>query len=200
MQPSGSKLRDMWTPAARGRATMKANASLEATPQPGAQDLSFDEAAAFSLSQVPVLKKILVPVDFSHCSRRALQFAVSLAVDADAEVVLLHVCEKTPPSLKIFESIFAEKNFNEQALDDLDAWLGLVAGQCRAKAIFRAASSASREILNLAAQQEVDLIVMGRHSRSRFDRLLLGSTAEQVFRSAPCAVLVTAPATLTCWA
>lgn len=166
---------------------MTANRILENWLENQTEDLGRGQTAALHTSEPSLLRRILVPVDFSECSRRALQLAVALATDADADVVLFHVRD-SPPDLRLEEG----NHLREQALEQLEAWLGLLSRDCRAKAIFRQAASAGEEILRMAAEQNVQLIVMGRHSGLCKSEFLMGSTAKAVFLSATCAVLVTA--------
>lgn len=133
-------------------------------------------------------RRILVAVDFSEASRRALEFAVTLTAQSEAEILLLHVFEGVPGELKILEASYADRSFREEAREQLAEWereLGLQRGAVRA--VFRDGTPVDREIVRAAVDSKTDLIVMGRHGgRSLF----LSNTVRKVLGRAPCPVLI----------
>lgn len=140
------------------------------------------------MTRMMPLKQILVPVDFSEACWVALEWASSLGRAFDASIDLLHIWE--PPAL----ASSLEDVMSEQA----DSALKQLVKEARARGISvraaRAVPGSPREtIVAHAAQQGYDLIVIGRHGRSRLARALLGSVAERVVRLAPCPVLVAQP-------
>jgi universal stress protein A len=135
------------------------------------------------------LRKILVPVDFSDCSRKALHYATVLAKQFQAEVLLLHVLEVPPVPVQAFETAFMEGNPEESAANELSKWQAEVQSPVSVKTVV-CSGSASREIVRTADENNMDLIVIGSHGRTGLARLILGSTAERVVRHAPCPVLV----------
>ena len=139
--------------------------------------------------------RILVPTDFSSAADRALEHARSLAEAFGASIHLLHVFDDPFTAAAYAPEVFASipPDYREAALAEagrqLDARLG---GQERRE--FGGTSelvigSPAREIVRYAAMHGIDLIVMGTHGRSGLAHLLLGSVAERVVRTAPCAVL-----------
>jgi len=144
---------------------------------------------------VLTLKKILCPVDFSDLSLNALQTAVDLASKFQAELHLLHA----------FEGYDAMSLNPEVALTPMPEWLAKLRDVCHEKlaalpspelaalcpAIVRAhrEGPAVHEILDYAAHQKIDLIVLSTHGRTGLKHLLMGSVAENIVRSAPCPVL-----------
>lgn len=138
------------------------------------------------------LKHILVPVDFSECSRKALQYAVSFAKQFSATISLLHVVVTVPPppQMMVFESEALRGKYYEDAAKRLSDWRNEVASRASVKAIVREGVSAHHEIVSLAHECNCDLIVIGNHGRSGWSRMLTGSTAEKVVRHAPCPVLI----------
>ena len=141
------------------------------------------------------LKRILCPVDFSDLSLNALTFAVDLASKFQAELHLLHVFEG-----------YDEISLNpETALIPMPEWLIKLRQLCHEKlaalpspdlaarcpALVRAnrEGPAIHEILDYAAHQKIDLIVLATHGRTGLKHLLMGSVAENVVRSATCPVL-----------
>jgi nucleotide-binding universal stress UspA family protein len=138
------------------------------------------------------LKHILVPVDFSECSHKALQYAYSFARQFSSEILLLHVVVAVPPppQMLVFESESLRAKYHEEAAKQLAQWRREMVPQTSVKAVVRAASSAHQEIVEAAHDCNCDLIIMGNHGRSGLARMLTGSTAERVVRHAPCPVLV----------
>jgi universal stress protein A len=139
------------------------------------------------------LKRILLPVDFSESSRKALEYALSFARQFNAEMLLLHVIETVvPPSpeMVVLESEALTAKLHAEAAKRLSEWRKQVASQASVKAVVRNGISAHREIVDAARENNVDLIILGTHGRTGLAHLFIGSTAERVVRHAPCPVLV----------
>ena len=136
--------------------------------------------------------RIVVPTDFSSCGEAAWATALRAARGFGAEVVLLHVVVDTPR--------FAEGASGADlraTLADAQQWAEREASS-RVSAARAAGVSArsvvqtgvpQREILDVAAAEGADLIVIGTHGRAGLERALLGSVADHVIRLAPCPVL-----------
>ncbi len=139
-----------------------------------------------------LLRHILVPVDFSQCSHKALQYATSFAKQFSANITLLHVVVSVPPppQMVVFETETARSKCHEEAARHLSEWRNEVVPRASVKALVREGVSAHQEIVALAHECNCDLIVIGNHGRSGLSRMLTGSTAERVVRHAPCTVLV----------
>jgi universal stress protein A len=137
-------------------------------------------------------KRILAPVDFSGCSRKALRYAVAFARQFQAEVILLHIAETAPlpPHQMVMEGGDLETELRKQEAEQLEDWRKEEAKQVTSRAVTRLGLSPDEEIVRMAKGSEVDLIVMGTHGRSGMAHLLIGSTAERVVRHAPCPVMV----------
>jgi nucleotide-binding universal stress UspA family protein len=138
------------------------------------------------------LKNILVPSDFSDCSDAAVRYGLELARKFDATVHLLHVVQDplTQPwaaegfGVPAFEVV---EQWQKQAEDRLAA---LVPDGDRARVqVAATVASPYPEIIQYAADHDIDLIVMGTHGRGGVSHLLLGSIAEKVVRRSPCPVL-----------
>jgi nucleotide-binding universal stress UspA family protein len=143
----------------------------------------------------PVLyKRILCPVDFSESSLRALQYAVSLAQEADGQVIVLHVVahEFELTAGMDYDSGMTVKDFLAEREQALQRRLqDLVAGApefCRMEPLLKQGKP-WREVLRVAAERDCDLIVMGVQGRGAADLLLFGSTTQHVVREASCPVL-----------
>jgi nucleotide-binding universal stress UspA family protein len=135
-------------------------------------------------------KKILVPTDFSECSKAAMDHAMSLAQTFQAQIILLHVMEPPvygldfslmhPGALPIVRQKLME--MMEQSVDVMKDQ-GIVAeGHFIMGVPFL-------EIIRAAEKHNADLIVMGTHGRTGLSHILLGSTAERVIQRTPCPVL-----------
>lgn len=138
-------------------------------------------------------KSILVPLDFSPPSRKALDQAVSLARLFRAKLTLLHVVE--PVATPDFTAAFPLAMENDQAMAATRRQLeGLVLSAriprgLVEKLLVRFGRS-FHEITEAARTRKVDLIVIATHGRTGLKRALLGSTTERVVRHAHCPVLV----------
>lgn len=136
-------------------------------------------------------ERILCPIDFSDSSRSALDFALSLAREGNADLTILHVLEwpdALPPNRPV-----PTLEFRAAAERDVRAMLAQLvpdADRQRAHPTLRLGEGkAYREILEVASEGRTDLIVMGVHGRNPLDLMLFGSTTNQVVRRATCPVL-----------
>ena len=131
------------------------------------------------------IEHILCPVDFSEFSSRALHHAGALAYKHGARLTALHVVPITDlPLPRLTDD--DRRRLTDQVRDfgaDLPGEVSFDIRVCEAPA-------AGREILRQATETRADLLVIGSHGRSGFERFLLGSVTEKVMRAAPCPTLV----------
>ena len=123
-------------------------------------------------------KRILVAMDSSKLAKKALSKAVKLAKLMNSEIYLIHVMEKeSPTNTAKAEGIIneAEECVKEQGM--------------QAKSFVKIGEPPD-EVVFLAMEEKVDLIVLGERGETGIRRLLLGSTAQEVIRFARCSVLV----------
>jgi nucleotide-binding universal stress UspA family protein len=145
-------------------------------------------------------RRILVPVDFSPCSKAALQYAAQLAERFDAAVEVLHVWE--PPMYlglgpgEVFLQVTTDQGqplsevVRTRARQELDQFIAEIQSRSSANVSGRLeVGNTSDTILEIAKANQCDLIVMGTHGRRGFSRVLMGSIAERVVRHAPCPVI-----------
>jgi nucleotide-binding universal stress UspA family protein len=144
------------------------------------------------------VRRILCPVDFSDASRHAFAHAVVIGGWYGASITVLHVA--SPVVLPEQPIVFAGFPTVAVAPEDrptletrLRDWLELPAGRQTADIIIEDGYNASAHILERAASWPADLLVMGTHGRSGFDRVVLGSVTEKVLRKASCPVLTVPP-------
>jgi nucleotide-binding universal stress UspA family protein len=136
-------------------------------------------------------RKILCPVDTSSFSQRALRYAVALGAWYDGEVAVLSVRPTgLPPALWLTReaSVPLEDTSEGDAESRLAAFVHLVVGPNQTR-VRVADGAVVPEILRVAAELPADLIVMGTHGLTGFDRLVLGSVTHKLLRKAGCPVL-----------
>jgi nucleotide-binding universal stress UspA family protein len=137
-------------------------------------------------------RRILCAVDFSAVSLAALEFAMSLAEEADGRLTLLHVVE-VPHGLRdspwSFDVDAARARLESDCARRLQELVpDAVHAFCTVETAIVEGRSAP-EILRVAGERASDLIVMGVHGRGALDRLFFGSNTHAVIRQAPCPVL-----------
>ena len=148
------------------------------------------------VKQAPQLgyRKVLVPVDFSHWSLRAIALARSIA--PQAPLVLLHACEIPFEGKMRFAGIEEETiqqhrhNIKREALarlDELAHDAGLTAAQWQPLVAF---ANPPDYVLEQEEEQGADLIVLGKHGSGMTEELLLGSVTKHVLGQARADVLV----------
>lgn len=141
------------------------------------------------------LQRILVPVDFSRESAKAMRYAVTLARQFDASITLVHVVE---PSYGPEEDSGTTRRLTErQRAARAKSRLGEIGqrmlGPCRIIETVIRSGLAFFEITEAAKALNTDLIVIGTHGFGGLTRSVMGGTAEKVIRHAPCPVLVVRP-------
>ena len=136
------------------------------------------------------VRSILFPTDGSTCAEFAHAHAAFLAQQFDAELHVLHVVEAQSYTLKDLAELTEIRE--EDILEQLHVPLPANAEAPSDDRIHRAKrthDSAAGGVLEYAAEQDIDLIVMGTQGRRGMDRLLMGSVAEEVVRLSECPVL-----------
>jgi len=150
-------------------------------------------------------EKILIAVDDSKFAQNATQHGFELAHQFGAAVALVHIVEPVMSTttndtsmmgsmipglgtagLEEVQILDAQQSYSQKLLNDTAERYG----EGIAITQYNEMGSTSETIIDCAAQFGADLIVLGTHSRSGFDRFLMGSVAESVVRHSPVAVLV----------
>ncbi|QDU74632.1 Putative universal stress protein [Bremerella volcania] len=138
-------------------------------------------------------KTILFATDYSPGSAKVLKLATTLAREEDAKLLIAHVTmlEKYP----VGEHFNEETEPNPAELKQLKAVVPpdpnvpfehrLLYGEPGSVEVTKPAD----EIIKLAKQGNVDMIVLGTHGRTGLRHLIMGSVAESLVRHAPCAVV-----------
>ena len=136
-------------------------------------------------------KKILVPTDGSEFAKKAQKHALFLAKVSGAEIIAVSVTENNFVNGLPLDDEVHQLNqiLNERSHENLEEFDKLNEDDIKMNHVIREGSPA-RVILDVAAEEQVDLIVMGSSGKSGFDRFIMGSVADKVVNSAKCAVLV----------
>ena len=151
--------------------------------------------AAKVIELVPALlkiKSILVPIDFSETSKKALVYAVRMAEQFGARVTLLNVVEPiATPDLSYYPLLLEPEKARKAARERLDAICrrARLSGRLLDKIVV-AHGSPYAEITEAARTMKVDLIILTTHGYTGLKHVFMGSTAERVVRHAPCPVLI----------
>jgi nucleotide-binding universal stress UspA family protein len=140
------------------------------------------------------IDRILCPVDFSDPSRHALDHAVALARWYVSTITLLHVRAitagvDTGPGTLLLPALEISPSEREALTASLRTFAEQEAGSSVPMEYEVIQGATSAEILERSRTLRADLLVMGTHGRSGFERVLLGSVAEAVLRRATCPVL-----------
>jgi len=152
----------------------------------------------FSTKESPAahvnLQRILVPVDFSRESAKAVRYAVSLARQFDASITLVHVVEPSYGPVNFGGAAVTRPASEKERLARAKSKLGVmgqrILGPCRIVETVIRSGLAFFEITEAAKAVNADLIIIGTHGYTGLTRAVVGSTAEKVVRHAPCPVLV----------
>jgi nucleotide-binding universal stress UspA family protein len=142
--------------------------------------------------------RILVAVDGSSTSRRALQEGLKLAADEHAHLLLVHVLDESalyrypvPIGDALHPVLEAWRQGGQNVLNEASGLARQAGAEVEAELLESADRQIPEVIVDKAKRWEADLIVMGTHGRQGLEHLLLGSVAERVIRIAPVPVLLT---------
>jgi len=140
-----------------------------------------------------LIKKILVPIDFSDYSKKALQYTVAFAKQFNAEINLVYVIEPLvyPADLSMGQVVIpqAEIDLSSKSKQELEQLAKTEIGNLLKYNIIVKNGKPFMEIIETATEIDSDLIIISTHGHTGVEHLLFGSTAEKVVRKAPCPVL-----------
>lgn len=138
------------------------------------------------------IKKILAPVDFSDASLQGLAAASELAVLFRAELIVANIIPVVPPKPTDPNFVFEVPEFESILHKDAEVKLAeLIKTRVPAGVAARGVlghGHPAKDVIRIAEEEKVDLIVIATHGHSGWHHLLLGSVAEKVIRHAPCPV------------
>lgn len=145
---------------------------------------------------MPVIKKIICAVDLSQHSALVADYAMALAKGLGAEIHVVYAA----PSLTQYVGFHVPPSSIESFVGEIVAGAeksldGFVAEHFKDQAVRAKVLNgyAAEEILAYATSINADMIIMGTHGRTGIDRILFGSVAERVVKSAPMPVLTVRP-------
>jgi len=140
------------------------------------------------------LKNILFPIDFSQTSNVALPFAVTLARIYGSTLLITHVVPPEPHRQVVPDRLpIQDDRVWRDAQQRLNEWtknFSLGSVSCRS---LLDEGDLAKVIPQMIREQQIDLVVLGTHGRRGISKLVLGSGAEKIYRSAPCPVLTVGP-------
>jgi nucleotide-binding universal stress UspA family protein len=142
-------------------------------------------------------RHMLAPTDFSEYSKQAVASALELAKKFGAKLSILHVVELPPYPVEGYVPPSLTSTFladlERQATQDLAQVVPEAESAGIEVARLVTVGSPYRKIIDIAEAEQVDLIVMATAGRTGFSRLVMGSIAERVVRTASCPVLTIRP-------
>ena len=137
------------------------------------------------------IKTILAPVDFSNCSREGLRYAIAFATEFGAKVILVHATYLGYVYSSEGTAIYDIPGLQKAARKTAERKMRELVRSVNFGAVkFETAFTDGSPVIDICAfakDHDVDLIITSTHG---FTHVLIGSTAEQVVRHAPCSVLV----------
>ncbi|MEQ2010420.1 MAG: universal stress protein [Limisphaerales bacterium] len=138
------------------------------------------------------IHKILVPVDFSECSRKALRYAIPFAKQFGASLTLLFVTQinYAVGEFGMIDSPLMEGQVREAAEKAMDKLMSEEVGDVVPATKQTRIGRPATEIAAAAKELDADLIIISTHGHTGLKHVFLGSVTENVARIAPCPVLV----------
>ena len=137
-------------------------------------------------------KTILFPTDYSGLSESAFQYAVAVAQDYWARLIILHAVDTLGPEKVSYgeaTTMIQPEGYRRRLWEEMHRQVRVPDSLLEQQFVLSEEDPAIA-ILDAAIRFECDLIVMGTHGRQGLKRWLEGSVAEEVIRRAPCPVLV----------
>lgn len=139
------------------------------------------------------MNRIIVPIDFSEYSKKALRYAVEFARRYTAEIVLVYVVEPVVyPADFSFGQVAVpsmERELFERGEEQLKKLIATEVGDAVTARSQVRSGKPFVEIIACATEENADLIIIATHGHTGIEHVLFGSTAEKVVRKAPCPVL-----------
>ena len=157
------------------------------------------------IMQEKPFSKVLVAIDGSISSMHTIDYAISIAMKNNSQLVILYVIDvyKYPylPSSIILAPTFGSEKYLEEK-NEAEEQINKIKEKYKQKTknnidskelkteIVEGAKSAATTIMEYAESENIDLIIIGSKGRTSFKKLLLGSVSSDIIKNAHCAVLV----------
>lgn len=143
------------------------------------------------------IKKILVPVDFSENSKKIIKSAVYVAGKFEASLAIVFVVQSFEDYSGFFVPHMPIAQFEEEMVQSAERKMESFLDENLEESVAHEATVLSgdvaEEIVSYAQTQGVDMIVMGTHGYKGFEKILFGSVAEKVVKTASCPVMTINP-------
>jgi nucleotide-binding universal stress UspA family protein len=141
----------------------------------------------------PNIKKVLVPIDFSDYSKNSLRYSINFVKCFNAELLMIYVVEPViyPPDFSMGQIAVpsVDLELDRRASEELNKLaVTEIPRDMKVRTIIKSGKPFV-EIIETAAEENVDLIIIASHGHSGVEHILFGSTADKVVRKAPCPVL-----------
>jgi nucleotide-binding universal stress UspA family protein len=157
------------------------------------------------IMQEKPFSRVLVAIDGSISSMRTIDYAISIAMKNNSQLVILYVIDvyKYPylPSSIILAPTFGSEKYLEER-NEAEGQMNKIKEKYKQKTknnidskelkteIVEGAKSAATTIIEYAESENIDLIIIGSRGKTSFKKLLLGSVSSDIIKNAHCAVLV----------
>jgi nucleotide-binding universal stress UspA family protein len=147
---------------------------------------------AKAIRSKPAARRLLVPVDFSDSSLRALRYAAGLAAESGGSLTIVHVVPADYGWLGIGQEEFRDldKSLQHQASGRLRALADANVPRNMSADLEVRLGRPAEEIVAAATESKSDLIILSTHGLTGLDRYLIGSVADRVARFSPCPVFL----------
>jgi nucleotide-binding universal stress UspA family protein len=143
------------------------------------------------------IQKILFPIDFAANFETLVPWVSAFADKFDAKVYVLFVAQDLSHFATFYVPHGNIEDFQQQALDSARKKMAAATEEFFKKfpklETRVELGSPSEKIIAFAEKEKVDMIIMGAHGRSGLDKMIFGSVANKVVKSAPCPVLTVHP-------
>jgi len=143
------------------------------------------------------IKKILFPIDFAANFETLVPWVETFADKFDAQVYVLFVAQDLSHFATFYVPHGNIEEFQQQAIDSARKRMAAAAEEFFKKfpklETRVELGSPAEKILAFAEKEKVDMIIMGAHGRSGLDKMIFGSVANKVVKSASCLVLTVHP-------
>ncbi|MCG8689412.1 MAG: universal stress protein [Desulfobacterales bacterium] len=134
-------------------------------------------------------ERILVAVDGSEFSNNAVEQAISLGSICNSEIFIISVVDLFPEQMEVAPSLVEKMSEDARAYIE-KAKKKVDEAKLPCETIVRMGGAPYEFIVQEAKEKNIDLIVMGTHGRRGLERIIMGSTAQNVIGHAPCPVIV----------
>ncbi len=139
------------------------------------------------------IKKILVPVDFSENSQKILGSAGDIAGQFGASLAVVFVVQSFDDYSGFFVPHMPVAQFEEEMVQGAEQKMESFMADNEGVEAKVLVGDVAEEVVRHAEETGVDMIIMGTHGYKGFEKVMFGSVAEKVVKTAPCPVLTINP-------